>query len=920
MDMYKLLSKIDELQTINEAEKTKTHKGGEKVSDPEKGVTKHHGKYGNSYHSGKDDDSDKKKSKPKKGEDEEKEAFDDWKKGSDKSSGKDLQDVFSKSPKSPKKGKVHTFKEWVNTINSSLVMERKMKKDKMNEQGIQPVQPSATSKNVPPNPNKQGTGSVTVKPNTQAASTLEKDGQEVATGDRVAIQNLKKEIDTGKVKLDQNQQITEKWNKETKVAPSEKGKYEKKTIAQLEKMYDKLKASGPHKKGSEEYGKMRELSFAIRAKKKKDKWGKLKEGYDRHAAAYHEGKSHAMEGGRYSCRYDEGSDEHRRYHDGFKEGLDECYGGSMKESSHDMVPDIDRDIGKAMVSFDDKPMEMIDTVMDSACDPMDEMSMYEDDIDEMKKGDWMKHKAKSTPGDTFKAFGQTFKDKEVLEDDPMFESWEKQFNAYLTEGVTITTSTGQQGLPDNVSISASGEDASELLSILNNSGMLKTGAMPKQGHLSPMTTVKGDTECDGSTNMAAVSVRSMPDGMGMSVPGDYESEVDVNKPYGFDEVQSALDDGGYDTDTSSSSMLGSLSKKLMALEAKAPIMPSPKGFGMSQPATEKPRKTPEAVDNESVEKALSKDAKRANKTQTTASKDKSIYKESVEGEDTEKPVKDPHPDTPVMRMPAGKGFSQESTEKPDDIAEPTNQEEIVDALGKDAKKQGEVEFNALKALLDKQNMLDGDSKGKKTVKEAVDGGPDEGNLVMSMPYGKGMSTEPTEEEREAPEAFGVDQVIDAISKDAKKEVDKDDGFDALKKLIAAHIKLNDKEAKGDDKIVNPSEKGAKTSDFENSEENLETKKPSREFEKKVKEDETEDQRTAQVAESLKEWANTARSDDSETSYKDETFTTDTDFMVNNISGGINKIKKDQTTLPHTKVKVDERSNNLRDWLKLAGIK
>ena len=546
--------------------------------------------------------------------------------------------------------------------------------------------------------------------------------------------------------------------------------------------------------------------------------------------------------------------------------------------------------------------------------------MYEDDIDEMKKGEWMKHKAKTTPGDKFKAFGQTFKDKEVLENDPVCEAWEKQFNAYLTEGVTITTSTGQQGLPDNVSISASGEDASELLSILNNSGMLKTGAMPKQGHLSPMTTVKGDTECDGSTNMAAVSVRSMPDGMGMSVPGDYESEVDVNKPYGFDEVQSALDDGGYDTDTSSSSMLGSLSKKLMALEAKAPIMPSPKGFGMSQPATEKPRKTPEAVDNESVEKALSKDAKRANKTQTTASKDKSIYKESVEGEDTEKPVKDPHPDTPVMRMPAGKGFSQESTEKPDDIAEPTNQEEIVDALGKDAKKQGEVEFNALKALLDKQNMLDGDSKGKKTVKEAVDGGPDEGNLVMSMPYGKGMSTEPTEEEREAPEAFGVDQVIDAISKDAKKEVDKDDGFDALKKLIAAHIKLNDKEAKGDDKIVNPSEKGAKTSDFENSEENLETKKPSREFEKKVKEDETEDQRTAQVAESLKEWANTARSDDSETSYKDETFTTDTDFMVNNISGGINKIKKDQTTLPHTKVKVDERSNNLRDWLKLAGIK
>jgi len=43
-------------------------------------------------------------------------------------------------------------------------------------------------------------------------------------------------------------------------------------------------------------------------------------------AAYHEGKSHGLGGHAYTCRHDEGTDEHMHYHKGFKEGLDECYG------------------------------------------------------------------------------------------------------------------------------------------------------------------------------------------------------------------------------------------------------------------------------------------------------------------------------------------------------------------------------------------------------------------------------------------------------------------------------------------------------------------------------------------------------------------------------------------------------------------
>lgn len=66
--------------------------------------------------------------------------------------------------------------------------------------------------------------------------------------------------------------LNEKWGKPTKVSPEEKGKYEGKTKAELLKSYNALKKSGPHKKGSKEYGRMRELAFAIRAK---SGWGKV---------------------------------------------------------------------------------------------------------------------------------------------------------------------------------------------------------------------------------------------------------------------------------------------------------------------------------------------------------------------------------------------------------------------------------------------------------------------------------------------------------------------------------------------------------------------------------------------------------------------------------------------------------------------
>lgn len=60
--------------------------------------------------------------------------------------------------------------------------------------------------------------------------------------------------------------LDEKWDEEAKVPESKKGMFKGKTVAELESELARLKKSGPHKEGSAEYTKEKELAFAIRAK------------------------------------------------------------------------------------------------------------------------------------------------------------------------------------------------------------------------------------------------------------------------------------------------------------------------------------------------------------------------------------------------------------------------------------------------------------------------------------------------------------------------------------------------------------------------------------------------------------------------------------------------------------------------------
>jgi hypothetical protein len=143
----------------------------------------------------------------------------------------------------------------------------------------------------------------------------------------------------------------------------------------------------------------------------------------------------------------------------------------------------------------------------------------EDDMYEVDKSTYMKQQAIKTPGDTFKAFGQTFKDKEVLESPFAFEALEKQLNALLedkevTEGMTVSISKGQQGAPDSVSVSAQDAEADQLLSVIKSAGLGLFGGDEAMHQASPEPmTVDNSEPSEIGAGGDAIEVVGDHDGM-----------------------------------------------------------------------------------------------------------------------------------------------------------------------------------------------------------------------------------------------------------------------------------------------------------------------------------------------------------------------------------------------------------------------
>ena len=231
----------------------------------------------------------------------------------------------------------------------------------------------------------------------------------------------------------------------------------------------------------------RKESIAKAAQDAKKGKQKVKESMDtRLKAAHLRGKAHAMAKEGYNCRYED-IEETRMYHEGYKEGLDECYG---------QVPIRGTVVGEEVPAT-------VPGMADQA-EGLDEMDMYE-----MDKTEYMKHKAKTTPGGTFKAFGQTMHDKDVLETS-MFESWDKELDSLLTEydtiqeGMTVSISKGQQGAPDSVSVTAQDQEADQLLQVIKQAGLGLFGGDEPAQTTSSMSLQPADGGAEGQDDIGVV--------------------------------------------------------------------------------------------------------------------------------------------------------------------------------------------------------------------------------------------------------------------------------------------------------------------------------------------------------------------------------------------------------------------------------
>jgi hypothetical protein len=255
---------------------------------------------------------------------------------------------------------------------------------------------------------------------------------------------------------------------------------------------------------------------------------KVKEGMEHGLqAARLEGKSHALRKMPYNCTHDD-MEEARHYHDGFKEGLDECY-GQMPILGRTAVDEVSSEVG-TMASYGADDMGM------------DEGNAFTAGL------------ARTPQGGKFKVGGNTFTDRTRYDsnlEEFAFESLDKQLNALLeseekvSEGMTVSISKGQQGSPDSVSVSAQDGEADQLLSIIKSAGMGLFGGDEQNGYGAP----QGSTQAPGGIEVVddhdgMMALMKKLSGGEMQSGGDYADEEGSEEGHMHGEEETCNECGG----------------------------------------------------------------------------------------------------------------------------------------------------------------------------------------------------------------------------------------------------------------------------------------------------------------------------------------------------------------------------------------
>jgi len=334
----------------------------------------------------------------------------------------------------------------------------------------------------------------------------------------------------------------------------------KKGVNPFPKKGDKASAKAPAKGKKPDFldldkdGDKKEPMKKAASDKKKQK---VKEGMShRINAARLEGKSHGLKGHAYCGKNYDDMEEGRAYHEGFKEGLDECYGmgpivGLKREAR---LPATTRGMARNAL---DIPLDEMDDMEEGKLgkaalalggaaalaagggmakgaydyhkkDPAIGMSQSDMDLqrsggfykeDEMEEGNaFTGGLAKTKRGGQFKVGGKTFTDtssydSKMSEGDFAFEAWDRQLNSLINEGLSVSISKGNTNSPDSVNVNATDAEADKLLSLVKQAGM---------------GIFNGDDGSDyGAPEMGGASEINSPGGI--EVVGDHDGMLGLMK-------------------------------------------------------------------------------------------------------------------------------------------------------------------------------------------------------------------------------------------------------------------------------------------------------------------------------------------------------------------------------------------------------
>ena len=235
-------------------------------------------------------------------------------------------------------------------------------------------------------------------------------------------------------------------------------------------------------------------------------------------AARLKGKHDGIKGHSHCGKNYQDMEEARCYHEGYKEGLDECYG---------QMP--------------------IQGLVGEAGNEIENMASYGARTPEVDEGNAFTAALARTPqGGSFKVGGTSFTDRSGYDskiDEFAFEALDSQLNALLesdnkvSEGMTVSISKGQQGAPDSVSVSAQDGEADQLLSIIKSAGLGLFGGEEQNGYGAPQggNSPGGISVVDDHDGMMALMKKIAGGGEEVS-GGDYEDEEGHGDEHGHEET------------------------------------------------------------------------------------------------------------------------------------------------------------------------------------------------------------------------------------------------------------------------------------------------------------------------------------------------------------------------------------------------